>query len=44
MGAGKYDGDIARMRMWRGLKTSAEIAGLAKAALAKVAVTDGKKK
>jgi hypothetical protein len=33
-----YGGGIARMRMWRGVKSAEEIAAMAKAALAKVAV------
>jgi len=38
-----FGGGIARMRMWRGVKSAEEIAALAEAALAKVVVEEAKK-
>ena len=39
-----FDGDIARLRMWRGVKSAEEIAALAKQALATVKAEDAKTK
>jgi hypothetical protein len=38
-----YGGDIARMQMWRGVKSAEEIAKLAKAAHGRVVVEEAKK-
>jgi hypothetical protein len=38
-----FGGGIARMRMWRGVKSVEEIAALAEAALARVVVEEAKK-